>query len=206
MRLTFRLLNGELIHHSIKENDVVTIGRSPKCTIVIAEDGMSRQHCQLEVVAGEVFITDLGSTNGVFIDGQRIPPNTRTPYLTYLTLAFGAVQTLQFDAEDTSMPDNSVLSARPAAAANAPKADPPEATAAHLTKTKATAPGKAPPEGKPRARGRSDEDKKKFWLLNAVILLAFAGLVYWYVNSDLSGETPDFEAIPDLPETSDPNN
>lgn len=94
MRIQLQLLNGEKIERTI-EVDRFVIGRSNKCDVVVPHEGMSRQHCQIELVNGEVFITDLGSTNGVLIDGERIEPHKRTLYATYLTLAFGAVQSMQ---------------------------------------------------------------------------------------------------------------
>lgn len=94
MRIQLQLLNGEKIDRSI-DMDSFVIGRSAKCDVVIPHEGMSRQHCQIEVINGEVFITDLGSTNGVIIDGERIEAHKKVPYATYLTLAFGAVQSMQ---------------------------------------------------------------------------------------------------------------
>ncbi len=196
MRLKLKLLDGENIDHKIKDNDLVTIGRSPKCSVVIPKDGMSRQHCQLEIVNGEVFVTDLGSTNGVFIDGVRIPPNTRTHYSSYLTLAFGAVHSLQVDAEDFSVPDYSVLQTKSTIPG---KAEPTEKTGTDQHGPKAQ---KRPIEEKTRSKVLPKEDKSKFWIMNGIILLVVAGLVYWYVKTDSNVDTPDFESIPDMPETS----
>ncbi len=196
MRLKLKLLDGENIDYKVKENDVVTIGRSPKCSIVIPKDGMSRQHCQLEIVNGEVFITDLGSTNGVFIDGVRIQPNTRTLYLSYLTLAFGAVQNLQVDAEDNSVPDYSVLNAKPSLQT---RADPAEVTTGHQLKSK---PQKQAQEEKTRPQTSAPKKKKdngQFWIMNGLIIVLLGGLAYWYLNSDMNADTPDFESIPDEP-------
>lgn len=99
MQLSLKLLNGEQIELNIDSN-VCIIGRSSKCDVVVTQDGMSRQHCQIEVIDGEVFVTDLASTNGVLIDGQKIKPNTRTNYALYLTLSFGAVQSAQIKLDE----------------------------------------------------------------------------------------------------------
>ena len=50
----------------------VTIGRVPPYDIVLADTEISRRHCTLEVVGGELVVTDHGSTNGSFIDGKRL--------------------------------------------------------------------------------------------------------------------------------------
>src|SRR4051812_22273277 len=101
MRINVKLLDGETLEFNVRES-ICTIGRSSKCNVVIPHDGVSRQHCQLDVENGEVFVTDLGSTNGVLIDGTRIEPNKRTKFQTYLPLSFGPVQSLMVDLEEDS--------------------------------------------------------------------------------------------------------
>ena len=90
MRLLLTLVNGETIEYVMKK-DSVSIGRSSKCDLVIAYEGMSRKHCRIEVKNGEIFITDLGSLNGVLIDGKKIPANTSVPFQTFLHVSFGYV-------------------------------------------------------------------------------------------------------------------
>ena len=48
------------------------IGRDPACDIVIESPAVSRRHARIEVNGDRVFIEDLGSSNGTFIDGERI--------------------------------------------------------------------------------------------------------------------------------------
>jgi ABC transport system ATP-binding/permease protein len=48
------------------------IGRDPASEIVIDGSGVSRRHAQLTVEAGGVVIIDLGSSNGTYVNGQRI--------------------------------------------------------------------------------------------------------------------------------------
>ncbi|MBV9735376.1 MAG: SpoIIE family protein phosphatase [Acidisphaera sp.] len=50
----------------------LTIGRVPPCDIVFPESAVSRMHCRVALVDGHVTVTDLNSTNGTFIDGERI--------------------------------------------------------------------------------------------------------------------------------------
>ncbi len=54
----------------------------------------------IENRGGDVFVTDLGSSNGVSIEGQKIQPNTPVRYQTYLSLSFGAVQSIEIEFED----------------------------------------------------------------------------------------------------------
>ena len=57
----------------------VTIGRVSPADIVIPDTELSRAHCRIEARAGELLVTDLGSTNGTFVDGARIAGTARIP-------------------------------------------------------------------------------------------------------------------------------
>ena len=59
---TFRILPG-----SIK-----TIGRSPGAEFIVDAAMVSRLHCQLTAGATELEVVDLESTNGTFVNGQRV--------------------------------------------------------------------------------------------------------------------------------------
>ncbi len=48
-----------------------TIGRSPQNEIVINDPEMSRRHAQIVQQGNSFTVSDLGSTNGTFVNGQR---------------------------------------------------------------------------------------------------------------------------------------
>jgi len=50
----------------------LVVGRLPSCDLPLSGMEVSRRHCSFELVQGVVILTDLGSTNGTFVDGQRI--------------------------------------------------------------------------------------------------------------------------------------
>lgn len=54
------------------EGDVITIGREADNAIVINDAEVSRKHTQLMFQGGKYVVTDLGSTNGTFLNGQRL--------------------------------------------------------------------------------------------------------------------------------------
>ena len=50
-----------------------TIGRVSECDVVVHGRGISRTHASITVKAhGDVIVNDLGSTNGIYLDGERI--------------------------------------------------------------------------------------------------------------------------------------
>ncbi len=51
---------------------VTTIGRSPRNDICIAEASVSRQHAEIFLSARGYTVRDLGSNNGVFVNGQKV--------------------------------------------------------------------------------------------------------------------------------------
>lgn len=53
-------------------SSMVTVGRDPMADIVIADPEVSRQHARFTRTAEGYEIQDLGSTNGTFVDGQRL--------------------------------------------------------------------------------------------------------------------------------------
>jgi serine phosphatase RsbU (regulator of sigma subunit) len=57
----------------------LVIGRSEPADLVLADTLVSRAHCRLLVIGAEVVVTDLESTNGTFIDGERITGSAILP-------------------------------------------------------------------------------------------------------------------------------
>ena len=55
------------------------IGRSAPADIVLAHPSISREHCLIGLANDELFVTDLNSTNGTFIDGERVGRATILP-------------------------------------------------------------------------------------------------------------------------------
>ena len=51
------------------------IGRGSDADIILDDTGVSRHHIELRSENGTLTVTDLGSTNGTFVDGAQI----RTP-------------------------------------------------------------------------------------------------------------------------------
>ena len=62
MPFTFRILPGK----------VKTIGRSAGADFIVDAGMVSRVHCRLSAREADVEVTDLESTNGTYVNGQRV--------------------------------------------------------------------------------------------------------------------------------------
>lgn len=55
---------------------VTVIGRGSEADIIVDDAGVSRRHLEIRVTEGGVIATDMGSTNGSFVEGHRIEAAT----------------------------------------------------------------------------------------------------------------------------------
>jgi pSer/pThr/pTyr-binding forkhead associated (FHA) protein len=49
-----------------------TVGRSPACNIVAESGAVSKVHARIERTADQLILEDLGSSNGTFVNGERV--------------------------------------------------------------------------------------------------------------------------------------
>jgi FHA domain-containing protein len=54
------------------DGPVTTIGSAPGSTVTLADPGVSRKHAGIRKTAGEYELADLGSTNGVYVNGEKV--------------------------------------------------------------------------------------------------------------------------------------
>jgi len=64
----------------------VTLGRREGLQISLVDVGVSKTHCKLCIVNDQLLVTDLGSTNGTFIDGVRITDCATLPIEGHLAI------------------------------------------------------------------------------------------------------------------------
>ena len=75
MRVTLRVLAGPYKgrEFAFDQHDTFLIGRDASAHLYLPEDRFfSRHHCLLEIAPPRCFLRDLGSTNGTFVNGQRV--------------------------------------------------------------------------------------------------------------------------------------
>src|SRR3954447_16931851 len=50
----------------------IVIGRSSDLDMVLVEDMVSRKHAKISTSNGQIVISDMGSTNGTFVNGEKV--------------------------------------------------------------------------------------------------------------------------------------
>ncbi|MBN1303483.1 MAG: FHA domain-containing protein [Anaerolineales bacterium] len=104
------------------EGDLATIGRDSSNSIVINDAEVSRRHARLTAQGGKYVLEDTGSTNGSFVNGQRIAgPHVLKPGD---VLSFGEQISLVYEAINFD-PAATIASPRSSAPASSKPAPPP---------------------------------------------------------------------------------
>ncbi|MDB4941773.1 MAG: Adenylate cyclase [Labilithrix sp.] len=63
-------------HATLLQPGTITIGRTKDNQVVCMHKSLSRKHAQLDFDGKTVRVTDLGSKNGVYVNGKRVPACT----------------------------------------------------------------------------------------------------------------------------------
>jgi hypothetical protein len=58
---------------------VTTIGSVAGNTVVLADPAVSKKHAGIRKIESDYELADLGSTNGVYVNGQKVPKKTLVP-------------------------------------------------------------------------------------------------------------------------------
>lgn len=74
MGLALRFISGKYQggEFPLEEDREIIVGRSSDLDMVLVEEMVSRRHARIQLVGGSVNIDDLGSTNGTFVNGERV--------------------------------------------------------------------------------------------------------------------------------------
>ena len=161
----------------VVKTPLANIGRADYNDLVIPDESVSTTHAKLQRREGVWVLVDLDSTNGTFVDGERV--KGETPLSPGVTVRFGDIS-LVFDPTDDSAGIAKGGGTRMLEVMK-PTAAPPKPAPAPAPKP-AAAPAPAPAKIKPKARPPVVAEKKKGKGCGgsaAVLMLAFVAVMYW---------------------------
>ncbi len=73
MALMFKFISGKYKGGEFPlDKNVIVIGRHSDLEMVLSEDMVSRKHAKISISGSDIILEDMGSTNGTFVNGNRI--------------------------------------------------------------------------------------------------------------------------------------
>lgn len=77
-RYALRFISGKYQggEYPLAEGQEIVIGRSSELDMVLVEEMVSRKHARIALADGSISIEDLGSTNGTFVNGEKVQQGT----------------------------------------------------------------------------------------------------------------------------------
>lgn len=167
--------------------DTNVIGRSSDCDISLSAAHLSRRHAQLQVLDGLLFVKDLGSANGTFLNGKQVVEARvkRGDELRFDALSFGVIGPADDLAKTTvRSPSGSAGASTSASAALAPKI---ASKSTSKVTTKSTASEKSPEKSNTqRTSGRPNTDEPAHYgkhSMAILVVLVVIVLVALYLKS-----------------------
>jgi adenylate cyclase len=100
-----RIMNGPNRDQIFQLRGGELVGRDPGNAIQVFAPGVSRRHFQFSVENGQVFVTDLGSSNGTYVNNNRI---TKHLLIENDTITVGGIN-LRYSKGDNSAPSSEPL-------------------------------------------------------------------------------------------------
>src|SRR5580658_2726583 len=151
-----------------------TVGRVEDNAFQIAEPSVSSRHCEILLRGADIVVKDLNSTNGTFINGEKIAEGVLKPGQ---TLRLGNVE-LKLDAPGApAAPASAPASSAPAKPPSPPKKEPTKAASGGVSLSELEG-------GRPVNVDTSVFSKKKknkaglFWIAVAVVMIVIVVLIF----------------------------
>ncbi|MCK5054616.1 MAG: FHA domain-containing protein [Anaerolineales bacterium] len=155
--------------------EVSLIGRDVTNEIVVGDAEVSRQHSRITRTPGGYVLEDLGSTNGTFVNGERlVAPRVMNPGD---LIALGETVSITFDA---TSPEAAATVAQPAATAEPAKKAPHAAAQPAAQAQPAAPPSPAIEDPTPPKKA------KRPWLLAGLgcfVLILVCGGILWFMDA-----------------------
>ena len=160
------------------EGDQIVIGRDSSSGVPINDAEISRKHARLTFQGGKYVLEDLGSTNGTFVNGQRLVSPVVLKSGDVVSL--GEQIVLMFEALSADPGETLISRKSPARPAPAPAPAPmPAAAPAPQQYYAPPAPAAAAPAAK-----SSNKNLPIFIAVGVLLLICVCAAALWYIDSN----------------------
>lgn len=153
------------------EGDQLVIGRDAVSNVAINDAEVSRKHARLTFQGGKYVIEDLGSTNGTFVNGQRLVSSTVLKPGDVISLGEQIVLLYEGLAQDAGA---TVIGRKAPARTAVPSA--PQAQAPQQYAPQAPPPAAAP--------AKASRNLPIFIIVGALALICLCGVALWYIDAN----------------------
>lgn len=121
MRLEILVDSEEPTIYPLNKPEIV-IGSGDSCDIILGSSGVSRKHIKVLVEGDSFFVLDQGSTNGTFINEERLVPGRKTEFTSFFPVRLGGrvLLTLLSDEEAQDSILKEFSSPKPVSSADSP--------------------------------------------------------------------------------------
>lgn len=89
LRLTEVDPNGKQMNYELNLSYKIVIGRAKDCGLTLDDNQISNIHCELILKDGKIFVRDLDSRNGTYVNGIKVPAGSRQPVDDNDTISLG---------------------------------------------------------------------------------------------------------------------
>lgn len=154
------------------EGEQLTIGRDSSNEIAVNDAEVSRRHARLTFQGGKYVLEDLGSTNGTFVNGQRLsgPRVLKSGEV----ISLGEQIVFVYEAVDSD-PGATMVSPRKAVAVARPVAPPPPAPQPYAGQV---------PAGPPETAARKMNPLPIVIAIGALVLICACVVFLWWVDAN----------------------
>ncbi|MEP3482084.1 MAG: FHA domain-containing protein [Fuerstiella sp.] len=94
MKVILELKKGNTKAKRINVRQDVVIGRGSECSLRLPSSQVSRKHCSVTFKDDVVYVMDLGSSNGTWLNGVKLPANQAFEVGSTMKLALGPIKFL----------------------------------------------------------------------------------------------------------------
>ena len=155
------------------DGDQISIGRDSSNEIPVNDAEISRRHSRLSFKGGKYVVEDLGSTNGTFVNGQRLtgPHVLKSGEV----ISLGEQIVFVYESVDSDPGATMVSPKKRKAVASRPAATPPPPPQAYA--------GDVPADPAKAGSGKKTNPVPIAVIVGAVVLICACIAFFWYVDS-----------------------